>query len=79
MDTPGQNDMLEQIENYRSIVSAYESLNDKINKLLAKHSGGTENMSSEDLAHYRKLARQRDEALNEMRWLEQQLLDDSEQ
>jgi hypothetical protein len=78
MNIPNQDDMLGKVQMYQSIVLAYEKLNDDINKLLMESSGGTENMSNDDLAHYRALARQRDEALNEMRFWEQQLLDEED-
>lgn len=76
MDTPEQNDLLNQLENYRKIVLQYEGLNDQIQSLLNNNNGGTKDMSPEDVAHYRDLAHQRDEALNEMRRLEQELLDE---
>ncbi|GAB4334237.1 MAG: hypothetical protein Kow00117_17830 [Phototrophicales bacterium] len=69
-------DMLDQVQHYRSIVATYEQLRQEINKLLMKYGGGTENMPAEDLQRYRKLAHERDEIASEMRWLEQQLLDD---
>ena len=65
-----------EVLNYRKVVLIYEGLNQEIDKLIMANGGGTENMSEEDLERYRTLARQRDEVLNEMRWLEQQLLDD---
>ncbi len=76
METPEQNDLLNQLENYRKIVLRYEGLNDEIQTLLNNNNGVTKDMPPEDLAHYRGLAHQRDEALNEMRRLEQELLDE---
>lgn len=78
MSIPGQDDILNQIENYRTIVLTYEGLNDRIHALLRANNGATEHMSAADLALYRDLARQRDEASNEMRWLEQQLLNEDD-
>lgn len=75
MRMPNGDEMLDKVEIYRKIVLNYERLNQEINQLLSTH-GGTEQMSAEDLNHYRELARQRDEALNEMRWLELELLDE---
>lgn len=69
-------DMLDQVQHYRNVVATYENLRREINDLLMKHGGGTENMPPEDLQRYRDLAHQRDEIASEMRWLEQQLLDD---
>ena len=68
------NDMLRQVQNYRKMVLIYEGLNAEIHKLLEDNNGGTEFMSADDLQHYRDLARQRDEMMSEMRWMEQQLL-----
>lgn len=76
MDATSSSDDLTQVQTYRDMVLKYEGLNDEIQALIMAHDGGTENMSSEDVERYRILARQRDEALNEMRWLEHQLLED---
>jgi hypothetical protein len=77
MDTSHhEDDVMGQVKNYREKVTLYESLRLEINNLLKEHNGGTEHMRPDDLARYRDLARRRDEALNEMRWFEQQLLDD---
>lgn len=72
---PSGNEMLRQVQNYRKIVLIYEGLNAEIHKLLEANTGGTEFMSPEDVQRYRELARQRDEMMSEMRWLEQQLLE----
>jgi len=76
VDATSSSDDLTQVQTYRDMVLKYEGLNDEIQALIMAHDGGTENMSSEDVERYRILARQRDEALNEMRWLEHQLLED---
>lgn len=73
-----QDDVMGQVKHYREKVALYESLRIEINSLLTDHNGATENMHADDLARYRDLARQRDEALNDMRWFEQQLLDENE-
>ena len=68
---------LHQVQKYRTIVLVYEAIDEEIDELLTANGGGTENMTEEDRARYRELARKRDEVLNEMRILEQQLhLDD---
>lgn len=73
---PGNDDMMDKVQNYQNVVLVYERLNSEINQLLTANNGATENMTKEDVARYRELARQRDEALNEMRILEKQLLDE---
>jgi hypothetical protein len=72
----GDDNMLDQVKNYREIVLTYEKLNAEIDKLLSEHGGGTEKMPEGEIERYRELARKRDETLNEMRVLEQQLLDE---
>jgi hypothetical protein len=69
------NDMRHQVEDYQRAVLKYEQLQSEVNALLNAH-GGSEQMSAETLLHYRALARQRDEALNEIRWMESLLLDE---
>jgi hypothetical protein len=69
-------DVLHQVQAYRKIVLLYEALDEEIDKLIMEHGGVSENLSPDDLARYRDLARKRDEILNEMRILEQKLLDD---
>lgn len=73
---PRDDDLLSKVQDYRRIVLAYEGLNQQISELLTANAGSTDKMSSADRERYRQLARQRDEVQNEMRWLEQQLLDD---
>lgn len=65
-----------KVEYYRQRVLDYERLNDEIQRLIEAHSGSSENMSPEDVQHYRDLAKQRDELMSELRWLEKQLLDE---
>lgn len=71
-------DMLDQVEQYRQLVLQYEALDAEIDALIMASGGLMENLSPEELARYRDLAQQRDELLNEMRVLEQQLLPDDE-
>jgi len=71
-----QDDVLTQIKTYQNKVLEYEAINDEIDRLIMANDGASENMSADDLARYRELAHQRDELLHEIRWLEQQLLDD---
>jgi hypothetical protein len=66
---------LDQVQAYQKIVLDYEALDEEIDAFLAKHGGATERMSEEDLKRYRDLARRRDVIYNEMKALEQQLLD----
>jgi hypothetical protein len=70
--------MLARVQNYRKVVLIYEGLNKTIDELLMDNDGGTENMSPKDLERYRAMARQRDELLDEMRHLEQQLLENDD-
>ena len=73
---PDDKNMLARVQNYRKIVLIYEGLNKEIDRLLMENDGGTGNMSDDDLVRFHGLARQRDELFNEMRSLEQQLLDE---
>ena len=72
---PGETDELNQVQAYQKIVLEYEALDEEIDALLAEQGGGTENMSPKTLVQYRDLARRRDVIYNEMKALEQQLLD----
>ncbi len=72
------NDTQDKLQRYRKIVLQYEQLDEEIDALIMASDGIPENMSLEDRAQYRELARRRDEAQNEMRWLESQLLVDDE-
>lgn len=73
MDTPGEDDILHQVRNYRKTVLIYEALNQKISALLSN-----QEMTDAEIEEYRSLARQRDELLNEIRWMEQQLMVDED-
>lgn len=69
------NDVLSKVESYRKAVLVYEDLQKQINHLLKSHRGSSDKMSEVDRRRYRELAHRRDEAMNEMRWLENQLLE----
>lgn len=71
-------DILQQVQHYRKVVLMYEALDEEIDALIMAHGGTSDQMPTEDLERYRDLARQRDELLNEMREIEQRLLDDDE-
>lgn len=71
-----ERDMLEMVERYQATVLRYESLHRQINALIQQFDGDSEKMSAEARIQYQDLARQRDEAMNELRWLEQELLDE---
>jgi hypothetical protein len=73
---PGDDsDTQSRVDLYRQTVLLYEQINTEIAALFAR-GGGSENMTHEDRVQYKKLSRRRDELQNEMRVLEQQLLDD---
>jgi hypothetical protein len=72
----GETNDLDLVQTYRKVVLEYEALDEEIDTLMAEHDGATEKMSEADLAHYRELARRRDDVYNQMKALEQQLLDD---
>jgi hypothetical protein len=72
---PDPND-LDRVQAYQRLVLEYEALDEEVDKLLARHRGSTENMSDEDLARYRELARRRDDAYNRMKAVEREILDD---
>lgn len=77
MTMPDQtDDMMGQVHAYREKVATYEALRQQIHSLLSAYGDDADGMTPDDMARYRALARQRDEALNEMRWLEQKLLDE---
>ncbi len=74
--TTGSDDALSKVEKYHKAVLNYEELQQQINALLRANDGSSDEMSELDRKQYRELARQRDEAMNEMRWLENQLLEE---
>lgn len=66
---------LQAVQNYRKLVLLYEAIDSQIDALIMAHNGVPERMNADERAQYRALARQRDEVLNEMRLLEQQLME----
>lgn len=66
----------QQVEQYNTLIDQYHALDHEIDTLLSDHHGHTENMTSDDMALYRKLARQRDDVFNAMRVLGQDLFVD---
>ncbi len=76
MNREGGQNVREMVERYRAAVLRYEQLHREVNALLQRHNGDSENLSDEARTQYRELARQRDDAMNEMRILEQTLMDD---
>jgi hypothetical protein len=67
------NEAQQQVHYYNGLVRQYEELDAQIRALLSASGGKTDNLRADNLAHYRALARQRDELFSEMRSLEQQL------
>lgn len=68
-------DELALVTAYRKVVLEYEETNAEIDALIMAASGGWDNMSEADRVLYRQLARRRDDLHNEMRVMEQQLLE----
>lgn len=62
-----------QIIEYQNLVLSYEALDEEIDNLIMKYGGMSENIPSEEFAHYRKLAHTRDEIYSAMREMEQAL------
>ncbi len=71
-------EILEQMQVYRQVVEQYEALDEEIDALIMRYDGATEKMPAEELHHYRQLAERRDDAYNQMRGLEQNLLLDDD-
>ena len=69
-------DALHQVQQYRKTVLLYEALDAEIDQLLAETGGASDNMTEEQRALYRELAAKRDNVHNEMRIMEQALLED---
>lgn len=76
LDSSGDDSTRSRIDRYRVLLQEIEGLAKQISQLLEAHPDRPEHMTEADLARYRALAAQRDELLSELRWLEQQLLDD---
>lgn len=75
-ETPA--DLRAEMRRYQQIVLEYEALDKQIDALLMQYGGASENMPPSELQRYRMLARQRDELQNDMRSLEQILLNDAD-
>lgn len=71
-------DTISKVELYRDIVLTYEKINSQIADLFTSYGSDPAEMSAEDRARYRRLARERDDLQNQMRYLESQLLDEDE-
>jgi hypothetical protein len=69
-------EMLRRVQEYRKLVLIYEALDSQIDALIMAHGGASEKMPEDVRARYKELARKRDDIQNEMRLLEQQLLDE---
>ena len=69
----------EKVQQYRKLVLQYEELNKQIDELIMSYGGATENMPPEALERYRELARQRADVHNEIRFLEQELMEDNDE
>lgn len=68
----------ENVARYQQVVADYEALDREIDALLASYRGRLDQMEGEDKQRYRQMSRRRDELLNEMRVLEQDLFDGDE-
>jgi hypothetical protein len=69
------NHTLHEVQQYRKLVLIYEAVDAEIDKLIMTHGGRSEDMPTADMERYRDLARKRDDVQNQMRALEQKLLD----
>ncbi|MDX2137083.1 MAG: hypothetical protein SF123_03235 [Chloroflexota bacterium] len=69
------NHTLHEVQQYRKLVLIYEAVDAEIDKLIMTYGGHSEAMPPADLERYRDLAHKRDDVQNEMRALEQKLLD----
>jgi hypothetical protein len=72
-------DTFDKVRLYRELVLEYEKIDAEIDALIMAVDGAPDKMSAQERAHYRELARRRDELQNEMRWLEQQLMEEDDQ
>ncbi len=66
-------EQLELVQRYQELARAYEALDGKIDALMTANRNSRDRMSADDLRRYRDWARQRNEILNDMRFLERQL------
>lgn len=65
---------LRDVQQYRKLVLLYEALDAEIDKLIMAHGGRSEDMPPADHERYRELARKRDDVQNEIRVMEQELM-----
>lgn len=65
-----ERDARQQVEEYRQLVLRYEALDEEIDSFLTAQGGKLDEMTADDRAHYRQMARQRDDLFNDMRALE---------
>jgi hypothetical protein len=75
MMSDGRN-AVHEVQAYRKLVLVYEALDAEIDKLIMDHGGHSEDMPPAALVRYRELAHRRDELQNEMRLMEQTLLNE---
>lgn len=71
-----QRNIQEQIQQYQNVVQEYERLDREIDTLIMRNGGASRNMSAGDRERYRELAKRRSDLFNQMRVLEQDLLDE---
>ncbi|MCC6613118.1 MAG: hypothetical protein IT320_06540 [Anaerolineae bacterium] len=69
-------EQLKEVLEYRKLVLLYEAVDAEIDQLIMQHGGRSEDMPDADRDRYRDLARQRDDLQNDMRAMEQRLLDE---
>ncbi len=72
-------DTFDKVRLYRELVLQYEQIDEEIDALIMAVNGVPEKLSPHERDRYRELARRRDELQNEMRWLEQQLMEEDDQ
>ena len=73
------NDTFDKVRLYREVVLQYEKVDEEIDALIMAANGVPDKLSPAERDRYRELARRRDELQNEMRWLEQQLMEEDDQ
>jgi hypothetical protein len=71
---PEQDDALKRVQEYEKLVLAYEALDEVIDAMLTQYRGQTEEMSVEELNRYREMFRERNEMLNQLRFMEHELM-----
>jgi hypothetical protein len=71
---PEQDDALKRVQEYEKLVLAYEALDEVIDAMLTQDRGQTEEMSVEELNRSREMFRERNEMLNQLRFMEHELM-----